>query len=178
MKYLLVLLSVFVMSCQHHTPKSEKDWNKGAWGNTEYSMYKGLYFSAQPTSDELKSAIKKDNIKAIVNLRNKKEDAKVFDQEVEIAGSEKIAFYNIPIDSKKELDKKQMDKIEAVVRKHHKNNENVIIHCSSGQRAMTWFAVHLIEHHKMSVEDGLVLSEKGGLKRDNMKQKVKTYFKN
>lgn len=177
MKYLILFLSVLIISCQHHFPKSSKDWTKGSWGDTEYSMYKGLYFSGQPDMEELEQAIEEDQIKAIVNLRPKSEDPKVFDKELELAGNKNVAYYNIPIDGSKELDKKQMDKIETVVRKHHKNKENVIIHCSSGQRAMAWFAVHLIEHHKMSVDKGLKLSGKGGLKNDGLKDKVRTYFK-
>lgn len=177
MKVIILLISFMLISCQHHTPKSSKDWQKGQWGDTSYSMYKGLYFSGQPKMDDLEKAIKKDNVKAVVNLRMKSEAPEVFEKEVELVAKNNIAFYNIPVDGSKELSKKQMDRIETVVRKHHKNKENVIIHCASGQRAMAWFAVHLIEHHKISVDDGLKLSEKGGLKNQNLKKKVHKYFK-
>ena len=86
-------------------------------------------------------------------------------REVEAAG---IRYYSIPIPRKTvgkgELSEQTFQKIHEVIEKHRDDGQ-IFLHCTTGNRAASWFAWHLHEHHGVEEEKALETARKAGLEK-------------
>lgn len=136
------------------------------WGNLKnVRQVARLFFAGQPDEAALQKA-KENEIKTVINLRPAAE-MKDFDEEAAVKKLE-MTYINIPIDEKSKLSAQTLDEIEAAVKA---NEGNILIHCSSGNRAGAWLAYHLVKAHQMDGKEALKIAKKAGMKK-KMKKKV------
>ncbi len=142
------------------------------WGDSDnVTKIRHLYFSEQPDAEALRIA-KTNGVTTVINLRAPGES----DWD-EAAAAKKLGlnYVNIPIRKESAtFDSSAIAAINAAVR--DQEGSPVLLHCSSGNRAAAWLAIHLIEAHKLSGEDAIAVAQKAGLTSDDMVQRVETYL--
>jgi len=141
------------------------------WGKAENVVQvKHLYFSAQPDAAGIKAA-KDAGVEVVINLRNSEEMDWDEAAAVEQAG---LTYYQVPISGDGPgFDQSSMQRISALVKKHHP--QPLWLHCSSGNRASAWLAVHLVQDHHMGVDQSIALAQKAGLTSAELEKRVRTY---
>ena len=142
------------------------------WGGIDNVVaVKHLYISAQPDTAALLDARAHD-VGVVISLR---EPSETEWDEAQEAGSLGMAYYNVPVPaSGPELDQSAMEDISALVREHR--DQKILLHCSSGNRAAAWFAVHLVVDHGMDIEPSIALARKAGLTKPGMEARVRNYL--
>lgn len=141
------------------------------WGN-ELSVVgvKRLYISAQPDSAALVDARRHD-VGVIINLRESEEQTW---DEARAASKEGLTYYNVPIARKgTSFDQNAMKRISTLVQQHP--NEKILLHCSSGNRAAAWLAIHLTNDHGIAIENSIVLAKMAGLTNAGVESRVRHY---
>ena len=143
------------------------------WGASDNVTHlRHLYFSEQPDAEALRVARSK-GVTTVIDLREPGESQWNERVAAEEAG---IEYLNIPIKKESDtLDSATLRAISAAV--EAQNGQPVLLHCSSGNRASAWLAVHLIEDHAMSKDDALVIARKAGLSMQGMERRVATYLR-
>jgi protein tyrosine phosphatase (PTP) superfamily phosphohydrolase (DUF442 family) len=132
---------------------------------------KHLYLSAQPDQATLKMAIK-HGVGVVINLREPNEQD--WDED-SAAASLGLTYYNLPISrSGPGFDTDILAQISKLVGKHR--DTKILMHCSSGNRAGAWFAVHLVRDHGMPVEQSIEMSRRVGLTNSGMKSRVREFL--
>ncbi len=132
---------------------------------------KHLYLSAQPDQATLDMAIEQ-GIGVVINLREPNEQD--WDERA-AATSRGLTYYNLPIArGGPGFDSDLLAQISKLVGKHR--NTKILLHCSSGNRAGAWFAVHLVRDHGMPVEQSIEMSRKVGLTNPGMKSRVQDFL--
>ena len=108
----------------------------------------------------------------VINLRDPSE----FDwDEANAAATAGLTYYNVPIASRgNSFDAEAIEKIGALVKKH--SDERVLLHCSSGNRASAWLAIHLVNDHGMNVDTSISLAKRAGLTKPNIETRVRNYL--
>jgi uncharacterized protein (TIGR01244 family) len=123
----------------------------GAASNVTHVRH--LYFSEQPDRAALQRA-KENGISTVINLHEPDESDWNEQVVVEQLG---LTYINVPISSQSNtLDPQAIAAISAAV--EASNGAPVLLHCSTGNRAAAWFAVHLVEDHRLSGYDALSLA--------------------
>jgi protein tyrosine phosphatase (PTP) superfamily phosphohydrolase (DUF442 family) len=132
---------------------------------------KHLYLSAQPDQVTLKLAIE-HGVGVVINLREPNEQDW---DENGAAASLGLTYYNLPIGrSGPGFDADILAQISKLVGKHR--DTKILMHCSSGNRAGAWFAVHLVRDHGMPVERSIEMSQLVGLTNAGMKSRVREFL--
>lgn len=141
------------------------------WGAvSNVARARNLWFSAQPDEAALEAA-RAAGIGVVINLREAREHPWDERQAVEDLG---MAYYRVPVPTRKPFPAVAFARIEALVEKH--GDEQILIHCTSGNRAAGWFATRLVAEHGMSLEDALAVGRKVGITRDEIAQGVANYL--
>jgi protein tyrosine phosphatase (PTP) superfamily phosphohydrolase (DUF442 family) len=132
---------------------------------------KHLYLSAQPDQVTLKMAIK-HGVGVVINLRDPNEQD--WDED-SAAASLGLTYYNLPISrSGPGFDTDILAQISKLVAKHR--DTKILMHCSSGNRAGAWFAVHLVRDHGMLVEQSIEMSQLVGLTNAGVQSRVREFL--
>ena len=142
-----------------------------AWGAAQSVVkIKHLYISSQPDLETFDVARKK-GVKLVINLRDPKE----FNWDEQKAAKQTgLDYYNIPISASGEsFDSEAINQISALVQKH--KNQKILLHCSSGNRASAWLAIHLIKDHDMPSDSAIELAKKVGLTSPAIESRVKQF---
>lgn len=142
------------------------------WGGAENVVnVKHLYFSEQPDAETFAEAINHD-VKVVIDLREP--DESDWD-EAGAAGDAGLIYYNVPVASSgSSFDPLAMQKISALAVQHKEHG--ILLHCSSGNRASAWFAVHLVDDHGMETEPSIALAHKTGLNKAPVEARVREYL--
>ena len=129
-----------------------------------------MSFSGQPSKKDLMEA-KAKGYEVVINLRSPDEldyDEKVVSKELG------LEYYNGPLlNAQKEIDPYAVITLEQIHKKTH--HQKQLIHCSSGNRAAAWFAVHQIVKHFKHAEDAIRASEKLGITKEPIREKVRRF---
>ncbi|NCN28047.1 hypothetical protein GW915_10770 [bacterium] len=187
-KYLILLstltLAHFCSTAEHHKRHSKQVSKDAAHflnaiqtdsklGSLKAPQLWHMNFSAQPSKKDLANA-KKAGVEVVISLRNEKENPYNEAAEAKKLGLE---YHQIPLfDDKGEIDSKSVAKLEELHHATHKQKQ--LIHCSSGNRAAAWFAIHVAKKHQLSADDSEKIGEKLGMDKDNMKTQTRTFIKN
>lgn len=141
------------------------------WGAAENVVkVKHLYFSAQPDAAGINAA-KDAGVEVVINLRSPEE---LDWDEAGAVAQAGLTYYQVPIsDEGPAFDEKSMQRISALVKKHH--SQPLWLHCSSGNRASAWLAVHLVQDHRMDIDESIELARKAGLTNAELEARVRTY---
>lgn len=144
-----------------------------SWGAADNVMrVEHLYFSAQPDEETLRTA-KANGVDVVVNLRLPEEQEWDEQAAVERLG---LLYYNVPIARSSEtLSQESLERIETIVRAHR--DQQILLHCSTGNRASAWFATHLVDAHDMATDDAIRVARKTGLTNAGMETRVRTYLR-
>ena len=132
---------------------------------------KHLYFSEQPDAQTLVEAGDR-GVGVVINLR---EPAEMDWDEAGSAQELGMTYYNLPIAAQSaSFDAATMKKISALVGKHR--DTKILLHCSSGNRASAWLAIHLVQDHGMHIENSVSLARQAGLTKPEIESRVRQYL--
>ncbi len=154
-------------------PVSDADISEPvAWGGASNVVnVKHLYISEQPDAATFAEAVEHD-VRVVIDLREPGES------DWDEAGAAKeagITYYNVPIaGSGDSFDPEAMQKISSLAKQHA--DHGILLHCSSGNRASAWFAIHLVDDHDMEVESAIGLARKTGLNKAPVEARVREYL--
>ncbi len=142
------------------------------WGSAKNVVkVKHLYFSEQPDAAGISEA-QAAGVQVVINLRGAEEMDWDEAAAVTQAG---LVYYQVPIiGDGPSFDRESMQRVSEIVKKHH--GQPVLLHCSSGNRASAWLAVHLVQDHDMDVDRSLTLARKSGLTKPVVEDRVRAYL--
>lgn len=142
------------------------------WGGIDNVVsVKHLFFSAQPDRAALQVA-REHGVGVVINLREPSEFEWDEPAEVQRLG---MTYFNLPVSTEGTgLNQETMETISRLVRQHA--NQKILLHCSSGNRASAWFAVHLANDHGMGAEQSIALARQAGLDQLQMENRVRNYL--
>lgn len=175
LSYLYILVIVAVLStlvgCVTPTQKLITPADVGepkTWGGAQNVVnLKHLYFSAQPDAQTFTVA-KANGVGVVINLR---EPGETDWNAAGAANAADLEYFNVPIAGRGEsLDEESISRISAIVQDHQ--NQNILLYCSSGNRASAWLAVHLIQDHELTIDAALAVARKTGLNRADIEARV------
>jgi uncharacterized protein (TIGR01244 family) len=142
------------------------------WGAAKNVVaVKHLYLSSQPDADTLEIAREK-GVELVINLRDPGE----FNWD-EQAAAKKAAldYYNVPISpSGESFDPDAVNQITALIQQH--KGQKTLLHCSSGNRASAWLAIHLANDHSMPSDTAISLAKQAGLTSPAIEARVLRYL--
>ena len=172
MTILALALPMLLANCANPAISTEDVTAPETWGGVDNVVrVRHLYFSGQPDDETLRVAQEK-GVTTIINLRDPSESAWDEKSAVEALG---LHYVNVPVrHGSNTLDSAAMSAIEAAVKAQH--GEPVLLHCSSGNRAAAWLAVHLVTTHDMPLDDALSVAKKAGLTSAGMAGRAETYI--
>lgn len=141
------------------------------WGAAKNVTHlRHLWFSGQPDQETLQLA-KGRGVTVVINLRDPGE----YDWDEEKAAQDLgLVYYDVPVAKEGAFSPAAFDRIESLVKTHH--SEQTLVHCSSGNRAAGWLAVHLVEKHQMPVDDALSVGREAGITKPAIEAKVRSYL--
>ncbi len=134
--------------------------------------FSNIYFSGQPSSADY-SKLKSDGFALVVNLRDPSEydESREKDQWAQ-AG---VRYVNVPFAVSAKLNDEFIEKVTKEVMKDRKAG-NILIHCSSGNRAGIWAGGHFYKDHGYSKEKSIEISQKLGITSPGALNKLKAYL--
>ena len=167
-----LLASLFLVSCANQTIRPADVTEPATWGASDNVVQlRHLYFSEQPDAETLRIAQSR-GVTTVINMRDPGEldwDEKAA---AEAAG---LQYINIPIAKQaSSFDAAAIDRISAVVRES--KGQPILLHCSSGNRAAGWLAIHLVEAHNLSEAQALRIASKAGLTSEVIESRVRNYL--
>jgi protein tyrosine phosphatase (PTP) superfamily phosphohydrolase (DUF442 family) len=167
MKY-LVLLFVFLVSCAQFSSKEKKVIGE----NLEAHQFKSIFFSGQPSMEDLKK-LKEQGFTHIINLRRETEyDERAERKTVNDLGMS-YSHHPFPLDLK--VDDKYIDKVtDSIIEQRQKGK--TLVHCSSGNRVAIWLGGHFSRDHGDSKEEAYERAQEMGLSKDGAKKALKEYL--
>jgi len=142
------------------------------WGGANNVVsVKHLYFSEQPDAATINEA-RDHGVGVVVNLREPSE----FDWDEESAATDAgLTYYNVPIAAAgPSFNAAAMEEISTLVQKH--KDQKILLHCSSGNRASAWLAIHMVNDHGMGIESSISLARKAGLTKPVIEARVREYL--
>lgn len=130
-----------------------------------------MSFSAQPTVEQLKMA--KDNgVETVINLRAPEELK--FDEKKEVEKLGMNYFQVTLLNKEGEIDPLSILKLEKIHKATH--GQKQLVHCSSGNRAAAWFAVHMAVRHDISEQDAIKVGKALGVTKEEVEGKIKNFI--
>jgi uncharacterized protein (TIGR01244 family) len=142
------------------------------WGAvSNVTRVRHLWFSGQPDKAALEAA-RGEGIGVVINLRERNEQEWDERQAVESLG---MRYHSVPVASGKPFSAVAFAQIDALVKDNE--DEQILIHCSTGNRAAGWFATHLVAEHGMSLDDAVAVARKTGITKDEIVQGVASYLR-
>ena len=142
------------------------------WGAAKSVVQvKHLYLSSQPDAESFDIAHKK-GVSVVINLRDPAESQW---DEKKAAEQAKLDYYNVPISGQgQSFDPEAIKQISALVQQHR--DQKILLHCSSGNRASAWLAIHLSQDHDFDIEEAISLAKQTGLTSKVIETRVKHYL--
>lgn len=142
------------------------------WGAAKNVVaVKHLYISSQPDAVSLDIAVEK-GVETVINLRNPEEFSWDEKKAVHQAG---LNYYNIPLSSSDEsFDPVAINQISALIQAHH--DQKILVHCSSGNRASAWLAIHLATDHNIPSDSAIRLAKHAGMTSPIIEARVARYL--
>jgi protein tyrosine phosphatase (PTP) superfamily phosphohydrolase (DUF442 family) len=170
-RWLLTLIGVaFVGACggeRHDTVRLEEVSGPVVWGAADnVTRVRHLWFSRQPDAAGLLAA-KQNGIALVVDLRAPGE--RDWD-EAAAASDAGLRYVNIPIAEKEPFSEAALAEIEAVVAANPE--QQILLHCSSGNRAAAWLTTHLVRKHHMPFADALEIGRRAGITKPEIVAKT------
>lgn len=171
---LAILLSIVLLGgCDSSPPISVNDFSAAeTWGVANNVVgVKHLYFSGQPDTETLIEA-HNHGVGVVIDLR---ESAETDWDEARAASDAGLTYYSVPIAAVgTSFEAGAMQKISTLVKKH--SDQIILLHCSSGNRAGAWLAIHLVNDHGMDVNPSISLTHKVGLNKPDIEARVREYL--
>lgn len=127
--------------------------------------YKDIFFSGQPTEEQLKE-LKKQGFATVISLRGTSENAG-YDEE-KVAKSHSLKFFRIPIKSAKAMTPEKVNEITKTIVKNRPNGR-VLVHCASGGRVGLWAGAHFKNDHGYSEADAMKVAQEIGMSKSYRK---------
>jgi uncharacterized protein (TIGR01244 family) len=177
MNYIKTGLVLFLMvGCAQldiakHTKKME--FNQSIGKNLVAHKYGDVYFSGQPTNDDIK-ALRKEGFKHIINLRKQNEEDYSASSEASMVRKNEIEYSHTPMDLRQPLTDTYIKSVTEKVRAFQ-NKGKTLVHCSSGQRAALWAGGHFYKDHGYSKDQVERMTKKMGLEKPALKEKLTEY---
>lgn len=141
------------------------------WGAVSNVTHVGnLWFAGQPDAAALEEA-RRAGIGIVINLREAHEHDWDEKSAVEALG---MIYYNVPIPKKRPFPTAAFAQIEALVEDNE--DEQILIHCSTANRAAGWYATHLVVEGGMNLDDALAVGRRLGITKDAIVQNVASYL--
>jgi len=168
-------LSTETLATKQETAAAVTDADIGqaqTWGGIDNVVsVKHLYFSEQPDAAALRVAREHD-VGVVISLRDPAESD--WDESGEAANLG-MKYYNVPISKTGPgFSQKSMQTISDLVQQHR--TQKILLHCSTGNRAAAWLAVHLVNDHGMQTDPAIALARKAGLTNQQMESRTRTYL--
>jgi len=164
-----ILTGVAGCATSNPTPIAPADVGEPqTWGAAQkVTKLKHLYFSGQPDQQTFITA-KANGVDVVINVR---ESGETDWNEAGAANVANLKYYNVPISrSGNSLDPGSISQISTIVQDHH--NQEILLHCSSGNRASAWLAVYLTEDHGLPIDAALAVAKKTGLTNSDVEARV------
>ena len=175
-RILFLAIAIAASACANHAIRPADITTHENWPGTEnVREYHGIFFSGQPDAEGLK-AFKLAGVTTVINLRPEDEMSTLDFDEAAEASELGLEYHAYPWPKKEALQAEAVQSIERVAVEKYKAGEKVLLHCSSGNRAAGWFAVHLRKGHGMSIEDAFGTAKAAGLSRESTLQQVREYL--
>lgn len=142
-----------------------------AWGSADNVMQlRRLWFSEQPDEAGL-AAAREAGVTVVLDLREPDE----FEwDEPAAAARVGIEYKNIAVPGPGPFPRAAFSEIEAFVKSHP--DDQILIHCASGNRAAGWLATHLVEVHGVPFAEALAVGRRVGMTSPAIAQKVADYL--
>jgi protein tyrosine phosphatase (PTP) superfamily phosphohydrolase (DUF442 family) len=153
----------------HH--KSGQFFKDAKFGSFNVKAHDKLIISGLPDKAAL-DAMKVGGVKVLIDVRPLDEVGNEFPKMVKAAG---LKFESKPVFLKDgTIDMKAVDAITDLHKKYH-DNEHVVA-CTVGARSSGWLTLHLVNHHKMPVDEAIQIGKEAYLS-DELAMKIKEVAK-
>lgn len=130
-----------------------------------------LRFAGQPAPHEFAS-LAAAGTEVVINLR---EPGEMDFDEAAIATAAGLDYYAVPVTRNGPgFSAAAMAEISAIVARH--GDDEVLVHCASGNRVAAWYAIHLVETEGLDLETALARARARGLTRPALETRVREYF--
>lgn len=145
---------------------------KQRWGeDTQVTPAGRLYIAGQPDRTALEQA-RKAGVELVINLRGASESD--WDEAAE-ASDLGLEYHQIPVNGAAEkLAPEPFRRISEVVLANP--DAEILVHCSSGNRASAWFATHLALAVGMDIDEAISAAQRTGLSNKGLEQKVREFL--
>lgn len=128
-------------------------------------------FAGQPAPAAF-AGLAAEGTEVVVNLREA--DELDFD-EARIAAEAGLQYYAVPISrSGPAFDPDAIREIGAIMARHR--DDNVLVHCSSGNRVAAWYAINLVATEGLDPDTALARARQLGLTRPALEHRVREYL--
>jgi protein tyrosine phosphatase (PTP) superfamily phosphohydrolase (DUF442 family) len=140
------------------------------WGGLENVMrVRHLWLAGQPDEAALEAA-REAGVSVVINLR---EPSELDWDEQRAAEALGMTYYSVPIPREGPLPGAAIARIEELIESHE--GQSSLVHCSSGNRAAGWLAVHLVTEHDMSLDEALAVGRRAGITKEPIAAKVTAF---
>lgn len=171
MRALLLAGALALLACSEPASSGFEVSAPVSWGAAEsVTRVSRLWFAGQPDQAGLQAA--RDNgVALVINLRKPGE----LDWD-EAAAVESLGMHyaSVPIPRQGPLPGSALEQIEQLVKQHP--DDQILIHCASGQRAAGWLATHLVSRHGLEPDAAIDVARRAGMTRPGMEQRVRDYL--
>ena len=170
-RWLAAALLILGVACSEQRIELADVEGPFTWGSLENVTHlKHLWFSGQPNDAALEAA-REHGVVAVINLRDPSEFGWDEAGAVEALG---MSYYNVPVRGDAPFERAAFARIYEIVREH--DDGQVLVHCSSSNRAGAWLAAHMVEDHGQSFEEGLAIGRRAGLTKEPLVEKLRDYL--
>ncbi len=178
---LLLAVSLLAFGCasttkcaqEQQSPLTDSDFQPAqTWGEkTQVIGVKHLFLASQPDQQALQQA-QQQGVTTVINLRGA--DELDWDEAAAVKALG-MNYHNVGISKKGPgFDDAAMAQITQLI--HEQKGAPVFVHCSSGNRASAWLAVHMAHDHQMTVDESIRLAKKAGLTKAPLEKRIRGYL--
>jgi protein tyrosine phosphatase (PTP) superfamily phosphohydrolase (DUF442 family) len=125
-----------------------------------------LWLSEQPDPDGFEAA-RQRGVAVVIDLRAPGE--RTWDEE-RIVRDLGMDYHGVPVAGLEGFTPEVFARVEQIVADNR--GEQILVHCSSGNRAAAWLATHLVTQHAMPPTDALALARHAGLTKAEVADRV------
>ena len=171
LRALLLAAALAVVSCSEPTPAAFEVSDPVRWGAAErVTRVSRLWFAGQPDLEGLEAA--RDNgVSLVINMR---EPGELDWDEAAAVESLGMRYANVPIPRQGPLPASALEEVEQLVKEHP--DEQILIHCASGQRAAGWLATHMTSRHGLETQTALDVARRAGMTKPGVERRVRDYL--
>lgn len=137
------------------------------------NVYKvaGNFFGGQPTTETFQN-IKESGIKYVVNMRSP--DEADYAEEISFFEENNIPYSHLPLLGENGFNPETVKKMSEIANA----NENILIHCASGNRVAGWYIIYLVQDKNMSFDEAVEVAMSSGLSNPGLIHFAKEYLDN